>query len=288
MGHWHVFRHIRLRVLLLPVLVIAAALLFAAVKIWIPGLPFFPTKTIAATPADMEMPYGEVRIPTSDGEVLSAWFIPGAPGRGPGAGLTLLFFHGNSGNISSYLRAAAIFHQLGLDVLMPDYRGFGNSTGLPSVEGTQLDAMAAWEWLRLHKGLAPDRLVIFGRSLGGGPASYLAARIEPRALILESTFTSLHDVAKGMFPEFLVSLLLRRDYDVRARLSGLRLPLLVAHSPDDETIPYGLGRELYESYAGPKNFLALRGSHNTGYRADREIYIRGLASFLESLGAVSE
>ena len=122
MGHWHVFRHIRPRVLLLPALAIAAALLFATFKIWIPGLPFFPTKTIAATPADMEMPYGEVRIPTSDGEVLSAWFIPGAPGRGPGAGLTLLFFHGNSGNISSYLRAAAIFHQLGLDVLIPRRR----------------------------------------------------------------------------------------------------------------------------------------------------------------------
>lgn len=263
-------------------------LLIIGLRGFVGAMIFHPGKSIAATPAEVGLPYEEARIPTDDGESLGAWFIPGPGGQRPGSGLTLLFFHGNAGNISHRLDSVAVFHQLGLDVLIVDYRGYGQSTGKPSVDGTLLDADAAWEWLRLHKGLAPDRLVIFGRSLGGGPASYLAARIEPRALILESTFTSLHDVAKGMFPEFLVSLLLRRDYDVRARLSGLRLPLLVAHSPDDETIPYGLGRELYESYAGPKNFLALRGSHNTGYRADREIYIRGLASFLESLGAVSE
>ena len=263
-------------------------LLIIGLRGFVGAMIFHPGKSIAATPAEVGLPYEEARIPTDDGESLGAWFIPGPGGQRPGSGLTLLFFHGNAGNISHRLDSVAVFHQLGLDVLIVDYRGYGQSTGKPSVDGTLLDADAAWEWLRLHKGLAPDRLVIFGRSLGGGPASYLAARIEPRALILESTFTSLHDVARGMFPEFLVNLLLRRDYDVRGCLSGLRLPLLVAHSPDDETIPYGLGRELYESYAGPKNFLALRGSHNTGYRADREIYIRGLASFLESLGAVSE
>ena len=289
MGHWHVFRHIRPRVLLLPALAIAAALLFAAVKVWIPGLPFFPTKTIAATPADMEMPYGEVRIPTSDGEVLSAWFIPGAPGRGPGAGLTLLFFHGNSGNISSYLRAAAIFHQLGLDVLMPDYRGFGNSTGLPSVEGTQLDAMAAWEWLLRVKELRPDQIIIHGRSLGGGVAAYLASQAEPRALILESTFTSLYDVIKTEHPWLPVSLLFdeETDYDVRDSLAGLRIPLLVVHSPDDELVHYALGRALYESYAGPKRLLRLKGSHDTGYLEDKEDYINGLRNFLKSLNKPS-
>ncbi len=263
-------------------------LLLIGLRSFVGAMIFHPNKSIAATPAAFAMPYEEARIPTDDGESLGAWFIPGPEGQKPGSGLTLLFFHGNAGNISHRLDSVAVFRQLGLDVLIVDYRGYGQSTGRPSVDGTLLDAEAAWEWLRLYKGLTPDRLVIFGRSLGGGPASHLAARITPRALILESTFTSLHDVAKGMFPEFLVSLLLRQDYDVRGRLSGLRLPLLVAHSPDDETIPYTLGRELYENYAGPKNFLTLRGSHNTGYRTDREIYIRSLGSFLESLGTASE
>ena len=249
---------------------------------------FHPGKSIAATPAELGLPYEEARIPTDDGESLGAWFIPGPEEQKPGSGLTLLFFHGNAGNISHRLDSVAVFHQLGLDVLIVDYRGYGQSTGRPSVDGTLLDAEAAWEWLRVHKGLTPDRVAIFGRSLGGGPASHLAARIKPRGLILESTFTCLHDVAKGMFPEFLVSLLLRQDYDVRGRLSGLRLPLLVAHSPDDEVIPYALGRELYENYTGPKSFLLLHGSHNTGYRTDREIYIQSLASFLESLRTVFE
>ena len=262
------------------------ALLLMGLRSFVGAMAFHPSKSIAATPAALDLPYEEARIPTDDGESLGAWFIPGPEGQKPGSGLTLLFFHGNAGNVSHRLDSIAVFHQLGLDVLIVDYRGYGQSTGRPSVGGTLLDASAAWEWLRLYKGLTPNRLIIFGRSLGGGPASDLAARIRPRALILESTFTCLHDVAKGMFPEFLVSLLLRQDYDVRDRLSGLRLPLLVAHSPDDEVVPYALGRELYENYAGPKNFLLLNGSHNTGYRADREVYIRGLASFLESLGAV--
>ena len=264
------------------------ALLLMGLRSFVGAMTFHPGKNIAATPADVDLPYEEARILTDDGESLGAWFIPGPEGRQPGSGLTLLFFHGNAGNISHRLDSVAVFHQLGLNVLIADYRGYGQSTGRPSVAGTLLDADAAWEWLRLYKGLTPDRLVIFGRSLGGGPASYLAARITPRGLILESTFTCLHDVAKGMFPEFLVSLLLRQDYDVRGRLSGLRLPLLVAHSPDDEVVPYALGRELYESYAGPKNFLLLRGSHNTGYWTDRENYVRGLASFVESLGTVSK
>ena len=259
-------------------------LLLLGLQRFVGAMIFHPGKSIAATPAVFNLPYEEARIPTADGENLGAWFIPGPKGQTPGSGLTLLFFHGNAGNISHRLDSVAVFHQLGLDVLIVDYRGYGQSTGRPSVDGTLRDADAAWEWLRLHKGLTPDRLVVFGRSLGGGPASYLAARIKPRGLILESTFTCLHDVAKGIFPEFLVSLLLRRDYDVRGCLSGLRLPLLVAHSPDDEVIPYALGRELYESYAGPKSFLLLRGFHNTGYRTGGEIYVQGLASFLEGLG----
>lgn len=270
----------------LLILLAAAAvitLLLMGLRSFVGAMTFHPGKSIAATPADFDLSYEEARIATDDGESLGAWFIPGPEGPKPGSGLTLLFFHGNAGNISHRLDSVAVFHQLGLDVLIVDYRGYGQSTGRPSVDGTLLDADAAWEWLRLHKGLTPDRLVIFGRSLGGGPASYLAARIKPRGLILESTFTCLHDVATGMFPEFLVSLLLRQDYDVRGCLSGLRRPLLVAHSPDDETIPYALGRELYENYAGPKSFLLLHGSHNTGYRTGGEIYVRGLASFLESL-----
>ena len=244
------------------------------------SLPFHPVRELEATPAALGLPYEDVQITTRDEEIITGWYIPAADNA---SRYTLLFFHGNAGNMSHRLESLDIFHQLGLAVLIIDYRGFGGSTGSPSVNGTLLDARAAWGWLVKNKRVSADDVIIFGRSLGGAVAADLAAQVTPRALILESTFTSLYDVACKLYPWLPVSSFLPQDYNTLARLQGLKIALLVIHSPDDEVVSYELGRKIYDSYLGLKQFLELSGGHNFGFQLSRERYILGLQYFLRSL-----
>jgi fermentation-respiration switch protein FrsA (DUF1100 family) len=254
-------------------------LLTAALATACNGLPFHPAREITRTPASVGLAYEDLFLDAADGERIAAWFVPAAPGPRPERAGTLLFFHGNAGNLSHRVESIGIFHALGLDVFIIDYRGFGRSTGKPSVQGTLLDARVAWNWLR-DKGCRPEDVVIFGRSLGGGVAADLAAERRPAALILESTFPCLEAVARDLFPNLPVGLFLPQDYDTPARLADLRAPLLVVHSPDDELIRFRLGRALYDGYSGPKMFLHIRGSHNSGYRESGKTYTDGLRDFL--------
>jgi fermentation-respiration switch protein FrsA (DUF1100 family) len=257
------------------------AVLLAVVSWFSRSLPFFPSKEIQASPDSLGLAYEDIRLTTTDGETIAGWYVPAA---GSNDGRVLLFFHGNAGNISFCLDSVAMFHDLGLSVLLIDYRGFGESSGSPSVDGTLLDARAAWAWLRDMKRVPPEKIIIHGRSLGGGVAAALAAEAPPRALILESTFTSLYDVAKGLVPRlFPVGLFLPQDFDTPKRLKSIHAPLLVIHSPSDEMIPYELGRTVYETYTGPKRFVELKGSHNGGIFTDNAAYVQGMRDFLESL-----
>jgi len=258
-------------------------LFFALIRWGVPALVFFPMKKMAATPSDIGLSYEDVRLQTPDGETIASWHIPAAPdASGPGQGFTLVYFHGNAGNISHRLDSIAFFHKLGLSVFIVGYRGYGESTGKPSVNGTIQDARTAWQWLTVEKGVPASRIILFGRSLGGGVAAALAAEMTPGALILESTFTSLHDVGKGMFL-WLPGFLFREDYTTTSNIQGLRVPLLVVHSPTDEVINFRMGREIFDSYSGPKAFLQIRGSHNGGWISDLAVYESGVRNFIEKL-----
>jgi fermentation-respiration switch protein FrsA (DUF1100 family) len=239
-------------------------------------LPGLPGREQVATPEDIGLPYQTLRIPTSDAESLHAWFVPASRAEG-----TLLFFHGNAGNISHRLDSIALFHDLGLNVLILDYRGYGLSTGKPSEQGTYLDARAAWEYLTAERALQPGSIVVFGRSLGGAVASWLAARVEPGGLVLESTFTSVPDLGAQLYPWLPVRLLSRLRYDSRTNLARVHAPVLVIHSRDDEIIPVRHGRELFAAANEPKSFLELRGGHNDGFLVSRDRYLGGLRRFLE-------
>ena len=253
------------------------------------GLPFYPTTAVVATPKAIALNYEDVRIRTEDGETLAGWFLPAPPENPaldaplPAAGRTLLFFHGNGGNISHRLDSLDYFHRLGFATLIIGYRGYGQSTGRPSVNGTLLDARAAWNWLLAHKESRPESIVIFGRSLGGAVAAGLSGEVNPGALIMESSFTRLYDVAKRMYPFMPVSLFLPQDYDSIRSLQGKSFPLLVVHSPTDEIVPYALSEAIYAAYSGPKQFLRISGSHNTGFMTDHARYLEGLELFLRSL-----
>ena len=238
-------------------------------------LVYLPTREIAAHPDAAGLPYEPVALTTSDGLRLSAWFVPAGEPRG-----AVLFCHGNAGNISYRFDTLRILHDLGLSTLIFDYRGYGESEGRPNEDGTYRDAEAAWRWLIEEKGMAPERIVVFGRSLGGGVASWLAAEHPPGALVLESTFTSLPDMGAWIYPFLPVRLLARIHYPTLERMPKLACPVLVAHSRDDTLVPYDHGRRLFEAAAEPKAFLELQGDHNGGFMDMGQAYPDGLDAFI--------
>jgi len=270
---------------------LATALLFIAVLyavlvafLWLRQesmlfLPGIPSRAVLATPADIGLDYEALRLPTADGEELDAWFIPARRERA-----VLLFFHGNAGNISHRLDSLRIFHGLGLSVLIIDYRGYGQSTGRPTEQGTYEDARAAWRHLVEERNVPADRIIFFGRSLGGAVAAWLAAEHPPRGLIVESTFRSVPDMAAELYWFLPVRRLARIEYPAETLLRSVQAPVLVVHSREDEIIPFRHGEALFAAAREPRQLLELRGGHNTGFlRSERE-YVAGLEAFLDSLG----
>jgi fermentation-respiration switch protein FrsA (DUF1100 family) len=241
-----------------------------------------PGRALDASPAEIGLAYEDVQIDTTDGERLHGWFVPAAAARG-----TLLFFHGNAGNISHRLDSIRIFNRLGLDVLIVDYRGYGQSTGKPGERGTYRDAQAAWDYLVNVRQVPPARIVVFGRSLGGAVGAWLAAQLpedgQPAAVIIESSFSSGADMARRLYPIYPARLLTRLRYPVVDYAAHIARPVLVVHSRDDEIIPFAMGQAIYAAARQPKAFLELRGDHNAGFWISREEYAAGLAEFLEGV-----
>ncbi len=242
--------------------------------------PDTPTRAIVATPESIGLAYEPVKIPTEDDLTLDAWFVPAQDARG-----VLLFFHGNAGNISHRLESIGLFNRLRLSTLIIDYRGYGQSEGEPSEEGTYRDAEAAWRYLTDQRGISPERIVLFGRSLGGAVAAHAAKGRDAGALILESAFTSVPDMAAQIYWFLPVRWLTRFDYDTEAALASVSAPVLVIHSPDDRIVPFAHGRALFAAAREPKQFLEINGGHNTGFLRSEQAYLKGIDAFLtEHLG----
>ena len=243
-------------------------------------LPNLPGRALAVTPRALGLGYEDVRFETVDGVLLHGWYVPAPEARG-----TLLFFHGNAGNISHRLDSISIFVELALDVFIIDYRGYGQSDGKPGEEGTYRDADAAWRHLVDERGVDPARIVIFGRSLGAAVAAHLGAETRAAALIVESSFTSAEDMAARLYPFMPVGLLTRLRYPVAEYVAKNRNPVLVVHGRQDEIIPFEMGQALYQAASTPKSFLELTGDHNSGFLISRDRYVEGLDTFLtEHLG----
>ena len=255
------------------------ALLCLAVFVFQARLVYFPIKALAATPAAIGLAYEDVLLETGNGAAVHGWYLPGRDDA-----RTLLFLHGNAGNISHRLDSLGVFNELGLNVLIIDYSGFGQSGGTPGERQTYEDARLAWQYLTDTRGVAPERIVIFGRSLGSGVATWLATQETPGGLILESPFTSVPALARKYYPIFPMRWLARIRYDNASRLPTVRCPVLIAHSRDDELVPIAHGRELFRLAREPKSFLEMRGSHNDGFIVSGHNYRAGLAQFLSGLG----
>lgn len=239
--------------------------------------PDMPSRELGPGPNSVGLAYESVDIVTEDNIRLHGWYVPVPEPRG-----VVLFFHGNAGNISHRLDSLKIFHELNFSTLIFDYRGYGQSGGKVSEQGTYLDAEAAWRFLAGERGIPASQIVLFGRSLGAAIAAYVASRHDPVALIVESGFVSVPEMAAQLYPWLPARRLARIRYPTVEFLAAVSCPVLIVHSRDDEIIPFAQGESLFEHAGEPKQFLALRGGHNDGFLISRRSYLDGLDAFLLS------
>ena len=243
---------------------------------------FFPTRELEASPGDIGLGFQEVWINVSNGESIHAWYIP-APSdscvtgqSGDGGAPTILFCHGNGGNISHRLETIKCLVTLGADVMLFDYRGYGQSDGAPSETNMYADAAACYRWLTGSQGVPSNQIVLFGRSLGGAVAIELASQVDCAGLIVESSFTSAREMGRLMFPYFPIGLLLRYEFNSIQKIGQVNCPVLVTHSPSDDLVPFAMGRRLYDDAVDPKRFVTLAGDHNERVYMQTEVYIGSL------------
>jgi len=196
----------------------------------------------------------ETLLATPDGEKLVAWWVPPEPDRP-----VMLYFHGNGGNFAVRATRLALFQSAGYGALMLSHRGYSGSTGSPSERALVADAQFALDWIVAH-GISADRIVLFGESLGTGMAVQLAASRPVRAVILDSPYTSMADVAATRAPWLPVHWIMSDPFDSMAHIGQVRAPLLVVHGTDDDVVPYALGSKLFAAANEPKRLLTLPGA----------------------------
>lgn len=236
---------------------------------------FFPIGMIVTTPADRGLAFDDVAFPSEDGTRLTGWWIPAAsPARA-----TLLFFHGNGGNISHRIDKTRFLRMLGLHVLLVDYRGYGHSQGRPSEDGLYRDARASLDYLAKERGIPESSVVVYGESLGGAVAARLASERAVKGLVIECSFSSMRDMARKYYPWVPGWVVLNR-FDALSAVRSAVCPKLFIASVDDEIVPYALGEKLFAAAREPKRFVQLRGSHNTAFLDSFQLWSAGLQAFL--------
>lgn len=229
-------------------------------------------------PSDYGLAYEAVSLDTPDGQTLAGWYVPAE-----GAERTILFCHGNAGNISHRLDTLKMFHELGLNCLIVDYRGYGESSGRPTESGTKIDMLAGFQWLIEEKGARAEQIILFGRSLGGSIAATLAKDLNPGGLVIESAFTSFNDIGSHYYPWLPVRLFSRFDYNTLEAVKQVKCPVLVIHSPDDEIVPYKFGQQIFAAANEPKQFADLKGTHNEGCYDNADMYKKIWKNWLDQL-----
>jgi len=236
---------------------------------------YFPSSLIEFTPGDVGLKYEDIFYQSKDGKRINGWFIPAEEARG-----TILFCHGNGGNIGHRIDFFRLFNQLGLSVFIFDYRGYGKSPGRTSEKGVYLDAQGAYDYLISRSDVDKDKIIIYGESLGGAVAINLADKIKASSLVTFGVFTSTIDMGKELYPHLPVKLFLTQKYDSISKIKDIDIPKLIVHSSDDEIVPFAHGKELYGAASYPKEFLELRGGHNEAILLGKEKFSKKLIDFL--------
>lgn len=238
-----------------------------------PRLLYFPSKEMSALPSQHGLDFEDVFFRTADRQKLRGWFIPAGESH-----KTILFCHGNAGNISHRIDKLIFFHRLGYNVFIFDYRGYGKSEGRPSERGLYRDAEAAHDYLKA-RGIPAEQIVGYGESIGGAVVVELASRRPLGAMILESTFTNIGDMVKTHYL-LIPSWVLSSRFDSKRKIASITIPKLMIQSDTDEIVPGRLGAALFESAAPPKEFLEIHGSHNEGFFESEKLIEAKIRDFL--------
>ncbi len=239
---------------------------------------YYPHKAVYQTPADRSIAYSEVFFTTTDGQILNGWWVPA-----PDARFTVLYCHGNAGNIANRLHKVKFFHELGVNFFIFDYRGYGKSTGWPREQGLYRDAMAAYDYLITRPGVDKTKIVFYGKSLGAAVAIDLATRRPAAALVVESGFASAALRGQELLPFLPVQWLMRQRFDSLKKIKGVTIPKLIVHGRQDEVIGFHHGRMLFDAAPQPKQFLAIEATHNDDTFVTSPAYHKILSEFLAGL-----
>jgi hypothetical protein len=247
--------------------------------LYVPGA----SRTLTPVPPALGLAPERVEIPSGDGVTLVAWVI-----RAPGTDTTgrwLLICHGNAGNLSEAGRPEhyADLRALGLNLLAFDYRGYGESSGSPSEAGLYRDASAAYGYLRDTLGVPPERIVLFGHSLGSAVAVELATRVPAAGLVLDGALMSVIARAQEVYPYVPVRWVARSRFASIEKIGRVQMPKLFLHARQDDVVPIAHGRRLYDAAPPPKTFVELGGGHGDSFEADSAVYFGAIARFLETL-----
>lgn len=250
---------------------------------------FYPEKELLRTPADIGIAYEDVSFSSTDGMHLHGWFLP-AKGY---ARATIVFFHGNAENISSHVGAVFWLPAEGYNVFILDYRGFGRSEGKPDIRGVNRDALAALDYIASRKEVDPDRLVVFGQSVGAAIALYVAAKTSQpiHAVVAESAFTSYPAIMREKMSESLftwplqwLSLGVTSRYDPLKAIHTIHVPVLLIHGDRDKIIPIHHARVLYAAANEPRQLWVVKGGgHISAFAPNRLEYRKRFTLYLEGL-----
>ena len=238
---------------------------------------FFPSQNMDGTPSDLGLDFENINFTSQDGTSLNGWFIPAE-----NAEYTVLFCHGNAGNISHRLDTISLFNKLPLNFFIFDYRTYGKSTGVISEKGLYEDVAAAWSYLTETRKIAPEKIIIIGRSLGGAIAAHAAAEYSPGGLVLESAFTSLPEIAQKNIPWLPGTWMIKYKLATIDSLVKVKCPVLIIASPDDTITSFSFGQELFAKAPEPKTFVQLTGDHDDCYFLCRTKYVAALTKFLKT------
>lgn len=234
---------------------------------------YFPARTGSPPQAVGLIGVSEERVKTSDGETIVLWYAPARPGKP-----TVLFLHGNGGEISGRHERFAYLQGQGLGVLFVSYRGYGASTGSISEQGLVTDALTAYDFLR-GKGVAPQQIMLLGESLGTGVAIQLAAQKPVAALALEAPYTATVDIAAGIYWWLPVRLLMKDQFRSRDYIAAVKVPLLIQHGDADRVVPVEQGRALFAMANEPKQMVVIPGAGHDVI-GDPAVWAREVVFFL--------